>query len=225
MGFDIVQDPGVGPMQGGVVVALAIERHLFDEPDLDALVSGELDERHDVVDVFSLHHHGVDLHSNVVFQEQVQGVHDGLEFVAACDDPEAFAVERVQAEVHRRDAHLFEGAHVRCGQHPIGGEVQVFDARNFRDALHEIHEVVAHKRLAPREADLRDAERCQQCDEAFDLFKGEQVFFREIADAVFGHTVKATQVAAVGYGQAQVGEGPPMIVVKRGHSSVEFTSR
>jgi hypothetical protein len=105
---------------------------------------------------------------------------------------------------------------VRRGEHAIGGEAEVVDAGDGREALHKGYQVAAHEGFAARQAHFAHAEAGHYFDQTQHLFVAKQLVLRHVLDAFFGHAVKAAQVAAVGHGQAQVFQRPAVGVVKRG---------
>ena len=67
-----------------------------------------------------------------------------------------------------------------------------------------VDNAVPHKRLATGQADLADAFLDRDRGETFDLLERQHLVVRLPRDALGGHAVDATQVAAVGQADAKV---------------------
>lgn len=74
-----------------------VKRHLFDKPYLDVVVPGEFNQRNDIVDILFFHHNGVDLHRDLVFQQQPERFHHGFKLIAPGDQLKAVFIQRIEA--------------------------------------------------------------------------------------------------------------------------------
>jgi hypothetical protein len=100
---------------------------------------------------------------------------------------------------------------------PAGGEREVGGQR--RQLLDEQRQVGPHRRLATGEADAVDPVLLdEQTGEPLDLLEGEDLLAGQPLHALFGHAVRAPEVAAVGDREAQVAVHAPVRIDQRpGH--------
>src|ERR1700722_7541103 len=86
----------------------------------------------------------------------------------------------------------------------VGGEGEVDDAGDFAEQGDEIGEVLADGGLAAGELEAGDAVDFDGgFDDLRDFFEGEDFSFGNPGDAVFGHAIDATVIAAVGDADAE----------------------
>ena len=192
-GHDVVLAPAAAVAAG----ALA-HGHVLDEPHVQRAIDGQLRER-EVVLVEAAHGHRVDLHGvEAGRQRGIDSIEGLLQLAAARDLLELLGIERIERDVHARQARLLEvGRHLRQ-QHAVRGHRYVLDAGRMRDSAHEIHHAEAHERLAARQADAADAHARRHAHRLLDLLDAQDVLVRERLHAFFGHAVDAAEIAAVG---------------------------
>jgi hypothetical protein len=122
------------------------------------------------------------------------------------------AVEAVETEVYRFEAQPSQLRYVRGCQYAVGGHMQLREAGYVGEPPHKVHQTRPHEGFAAREPHLRYPHPGQHRYHALHLLVGQQLLFGQILDTRFGHTVKAPQVAAVGYGQPEVVDRAVVII-------------
>jgi CRP-like cAMP-binding protein len=103
----------------------------------------------------------------------------------------------------------------------VGRQGEVAVAGGPGEHRDEAWEPAADQRLAPRQPEVLDPHGRHHRDQVLDLLEGEDLLPLEPRHPLGRHAVLAAEVAAVGYGDAQIGDPPAMPVVQgfpRGHS-------
>jgi hypothetical protein len=134
--------------------------------------------------------------------------------VAPGDLEEAVALQRVDRDVHALDTGGRQRHGIPLEQVAIGRQREVADARDRGEHRGEPGEVPADQRLAAGEAHLLDPQGGHQADQPLDLLEAEELVALEPGHPLGRHAVLAAEVAAVRYGDAQVGDPAPVPVVQ-----------
>ncbi len=71
---------------------------------------------------------------------------------------------------------------------------------------HQGHDVLAHQRLTAGQPQLADAARYEDGTEPVEFFERQKVLLRQESH-VLGHAICTAKIAAVGHGNAQIGDG------------------
>ena len=71
------------------------------------MVFGEFGHGDQVIDVFAIHDHRVDLGGDAVFQQGVKGVHHFFEHIATGDFKKTIGIQSIHTQVDRFDADGF----------------------------------------------------------------------------------------------------------------------
>ena len=90
----------------------------------------------------------------------------------------------------------------------VGGQRQLVERAALqmaRKLAHQMHDVLAHQRLAAGQPQLADALLDEDGAEPVELFERQQVLLRQEGH-VLGHAIGAAEVAAVGDRYAQIGD-------------------
>src|ERR1039457_3725531 len=100
-------------------------------------------------------------------------------------------------------------------QHRISGQREILNPGNGLEALDQPRQVPAYQRLAAGDSQFRHAERHGDAYKPLDLLKGEDLAPIHELDALFRHTVKAADIAAVGDADPQIVVDPCKPVYQR----------
>ena len=73
------------------------------------------------------------------------------------------------------------------------------------EAFDKTGQGLAGERLSAGQPDFIDAQLAQHSAEVYNFFVGKQLFPRRKVDSFLRHAVTTAQIAAVGYGKAEVG--------------------
>src|SRR4029078_2499679 len=111
----------------------------------------------------------------------------------------------VEADVESGEAGFFESLGLLFEQDAIGGESNVKDHLDCRQADDEVGHTRTNQRFAAGEAKLVHAKRGGDADEAFDFFEGEDITTGEEPHIFIRHAVEAANVTAVGDTNPQTG--------------------
>jgi hypothetical protein len=198
--------------------AVAVERHELDEADLEAALAGEVAEAQDVLATEAGHRHRVDLDRADRGEggDRIEAGEHPVERVAAGDLEEAGAGEAVDRDVDAVDPGGDEVGGL-VGEHvAVGGQREVVDTLDRREALDQRREFAPHQRLAAGQADGVDAETGEEADESLDLLEGEDFVTRDPVHPLGRHAVAAAEVAAVGDRHPQIADQPAVRVFE-GH--------
>ncbi|MPM51857.1 hypothetical protein SDC9_98608 [bioreactor metagenome] len=196
---------------------LGVQRHLLDEPQLDALPSGPFDQSRRLVVVDAPHQHRVDLHR---FQARLLRRADPAEDVgmapAAGQSAETLRVEGVERDVDPVQAGGPQILGPRGETDPVGGQRDDGARRQLRDRGDDQRQVPAQQWLTAGEPYAADPEPLHpDPDQADELLVGEQPVVRHPVQPLGRHAIGASQVAAVGEGHPEVCGDPPVGVRQR----------
>jgi len=191
---------------GAAVVVDLAQGHFFDEADVQAFVQGKLHQVRHFVGVVVFEGDAVEFD---VFKAYLLGGADAVEDFAqvamAGEVAEAVGVDAVEADVEAVDAGVFEALGVLAQVGGVGGHAQFVEAGQCAELFHEGDDAAPNEGFAAGDADFVDAEFGEALAELRHFFDAEQ-FVAWQEGHVFGHAVAAAQVAAVGDGQAHVGD-------------------
>ena len=139
------------------------------------------------------------------FARRLDAVQHLLQAIATGEGGEAFALQRVEADVEAADAGGLQLGGALAQLRTVGGDRQVFQFRTLPQACQQAGDALAHQRLAAGDTNAPHAE----ADEGV----GHRVKFLQAEDLVagkelhvFAHAVGAAEVAAIRHRQAQVGD-------------------
>ena len=203
-GYDFVQLPAV---------AVAHVHVLYEPHDVSGAfeIAGQV---RDGVVVDPALHHGVYLDGR---QAHVGGPLDGVEDAAGAEAPsvhllEHFVVDAVQAHGDTVQSGILKVLGLLGQQVAVGGEGDVGDAVNCGNLGNQPRKVSAQQRLAAGDAGLGDPEPGEEPGQPRDFLEGQDFLARQelvcLAEYLSGHTIRATEVAAVGHRDAQVSHRP-----------------
>ena len=122
-------------------------------------------------------------------------------------------VERIEGYVDARESRIPEFRGHLGKQDAVGGERYVLDLRNIVNLADEVHDALAHERLAAGEAHAADARLDRPTREVGNFLDAQDRFVGTKRNALLGHAVYASQVAAVRQGNAQVVDLAPVVVL------------
>ena len=158
---------------GRLPMSFGIERHVFDEPQLEAALAGEAAERNDFVFGESVNRDGVEPDA---FEADFLGGGDAgqhaVEPFAAGDLLKGLFAERIEADVESLEAGAFQVGGLLVEQDAVGRQGEVVDARQRRRAFRPVAAGRARTSGSPPvsrslvHAHLRD-----DADEPLDLFE------------------------------------------------------
>ncbi len=188
-----------------VPVAVGVQRHVFDEPQLEAVLAGKARQRHDLLfgEAANGHRVELDLAEADLLGREDPGQH-AVQSFAAGDLLEHLRLERIEADVQPPQAGVLEGLGLLRQQHAVGGQGDVANARHAGELADQPVEAVPHQRLAAGEPQLVDAHRRHDAHEAFDLLEREDLAARLEAHVLGRHAVEAADIAAIGDADPQV---------------------
>ena len=132
--------------------------------------------------------------------------------LVARDRLEAVGQERVERDVHVREAGGDEAREPALEQQAVGRDAERAHAVERREPRREVDDVAAHERLAARQPDLARARADEEAREAHDLVAREQRLLRREVDALGRHAVCTAEVASLRDRDAQVVVEPPEAV-------------
>ncbi len=199
----------------------AADVHVLDEADLGAPRLRPLDERDELVVVDAADHDRVDLERCEAGPRRgLDAAQHARQLVEAGELLEPVGPQRVEADRDPVEARRAQGGRVLLEQHAVGRHREVVQPRLAGEDLDERGQVVAHERLAARQADAVDAERAEDVGEPADLFELEQVRAGKPHVVLLGHAVVAAQVAAVRHREAEVAERAAEAVRERHGRSI-----
>lgn len=139
----------------------------------------------------------------------VEPLHDAVEIAPAGDVAEFVAVERIERHVDAAHAAIGEFRGEFRKLRAVGGQRQLGEracAHMPAEVPHQRHDVLAHQRLAAGQPQLAHAARYEDGTEPVEFFERQKVLLRQEGH-VFGHAIGAAEIAAVGDGNAQIGDG------------------
>src|SRR3954468_5720638 len=201
----------------GRPAVVGVERHELDEAHLVRVLARELGERDRLLLGEPAHRDRVDLDRVRlgVLREDLEAAQNARQRVAAGPLEEAGALERVDRDVEAVDARAHELLGVALEQVAVRRDREVLDARHAGEHRGERREVAADEWLAAGQAHVADAHVGEQRDEPDDLLEAQDVVALEPRQPLRRHAVLAAEVAAVGDGDADVGDPAPVAVDQR----------
>ncbi|MCY1352793.1 hypothetical protein D9M69_391110 [compost metagenome] len=186
----------------------AAQRHLLDEADVQLVVDGEGHQVLHLVVVAALLHHAVELDAlEPGAARHGDAVQHLVELVATGEGGEAFALQRIEADVQAGDPGGTQVAGHGGQLRTVGGDRQVVQLAARAEAAEQVEQVLAHQRLAAGDANAFDAEADEGVRHRVEFFEGKDLRPRR-EDHVLAHAVRAAEVATIGDRQAQVGDAP-----------------
>ena len=206
---DRVEDLGRGHDLVGAPGAGGVERHELDEAHTHATLAAVGGEVDDLVVVDAAHDHAVDLHRVEAGVERgVDPGQDPVQVVAAGERQEHVGSERVERDVDPPQP---------CRGKVVGHLGQLHAVRGHRDVDLERgeHGDQTRKMRAERGLASGDTHRIEAValdadpDDLRLLLVGEELLPGQPLHAFGRHAVRAAEVAAVGDGDAQIGDPTP----------------
>jgi hypothetical protein len=178
---------------------LGVQGHLLYEAQFVVVLHGPGQQVRGLVVVQPRHQDGVDLDRvQARLAGGFQALDDVLVAIAAGEGLENVGAQCVQGDVHPVQARRLQGRRRALEADAVGGQGHLGARLERGHPLHDADEAWAQQGLAAGEADLSDAQLPYgYVDEADDLVVREQVGLGEPLQALFGHAVRAPQIAAV----------------------------
>jgi hypothetical protein len=140
-----------------------------------------------------------------------------VEFIAVRDRAKAFSIECIKAEINTGDIQFAQFANVRCSKYPVGREMNIANPWNLDKIPDKGHNVLPDEWFSACKPDFTDAKFGQHARESQNLAVREKVFFWQVTNAFFRHTIKAAEVAAVSHRHPQVIQLSSVVVEKGRH--------
>ena len=176
----------------------AADVHVLDETQLGVVAPCELEQSLELVVIEAASDHRVELESR---KPRRARRHDALEhpgeLIAPGQPQKPIAVQRVERDGDALEARLSERERVLGEQHAVGGHGELSEGL-ARKQLHQHRELAPHEGLAAGETNLRHPKRNEAIDQRADLLEGKDVLRGQPRVFLFGHAVRAAQVAAIG---------------------------
>ncbi|VTR70961.1 hypothetical protein DESC_870117 [Desulfosarcina cetonica] len=187
--------------------AAVADGHVFDEADVEGIRQREPAEIDDFVVVDAPHGHGVDLDRG---KTDCMGALDSrphaIKHVIAGNVGIAFAFQRIQADVDAADTGIENPLGIGFEQHAVGGQGDIFQFRNGRQAAQKIDGAVTDQGFSAGDANLLDPQANADVDDAQNFLVAENLVVGQTGDAAIRYAVKASQVTTVGNGNPQIVE-------------------
>ena len=189
------------------------QRHGLDEGQIAALVGAPVEHRQKLVFVEPCQRDHVDLHRQPGGPGCGDAAQRRSEFADARNVAKGVGVERVETDVDAANPR-FDKHRSMVGQpHAVGGQRQFVEpAADERAQLRrEQIDPAPYERFAAGEADTADAARNKAFGKYAHFFYIEDCGSRQKLH-LLGHTIPTSEVAAIGNGQAQIGDAPTVTV-------------
>jgi len=215
--LDALDDLGERNDHGRCPEAALFEGHELDESDDDVFLAGKRGEVLDLIVVEAAHEDAVDFDGAEARLLRGADAADngGKAALNACDALEGGLIDGIHADRDAVEAGFAQGARKVFEQMAVGGDGDV--EASSRDGAHRGElfddgwQVAAKQRLAAGEADFFNAERDEDADQPEIFGSGQLGVLRaDFASA----TVDTFVIAAVGDGDAEVGDGSPVTVAQ-----------
>ncbi len=196
--------PG-GPAFGFVHEGGITKGHKLDEADGDRQRLGEAGEVGEFRVVGAAHGDAVDLRAGETGVDcAMKPAEYRIQITGASDCFEAVWLQAVDADGDAVQPGFFEGPGQVGQLHAVGGEGQFFESLYAAQAVDQVDQVVANGGFTTGELDSADAMNGNsRADHALDLFEAEDIFLGQPADALLGHAVDASEIAAICDADAQ----------------------
>ena len=191
-----------------------IEGHQLDKANGDGSLSRQLDKGAHLIVVEATH--GDDIHFDRR-KPQCQNLLEAGEHLLQSGAPRASAeplrIEGVEADVDAVQARPPQRFGKRGQEYPVGGQMDRLNSRGPDRPLDELQDVTAHQWLPAGVPDLAHPEFRRHTDYAENLGGLQQCVMACEVHPTLGHAVYATKIAAIGHGDPQVVEHPPVPVL------------
>ena len=220
-GFDAALDFGGSDDQLARPMAVGIERHVFDETHDEIAIAGELGEGFDFTVVDAADEDGVDFDG--LEARRLRGVDAGHYFAegfGARDFFELALVEGIEADIDAIQAGGEESIETIGEEVAVGCDGKIGDA-HFFESGDEIFDAFADQRLAAGDADFADAFGDENASKALELVPVEEFVAGHVIFRIGGAAIDAAKIAAIGDGDAQVGDGAAEFIGE-GHPLIGF---
>src|SRR5690606_37899787 len=193
-----------------VAVYLA-ERHGLDQGHVHAAPVRPAQHLEDLGVVDALQRDRVELDPYAGALRGLDAIHDAVEITPAGNGAEFLRIESVEGYVDALHAAIGELTRGPRELGAVGGERQLIERARFqvpRQLAHEMHDVLAHQRLAACQPQLPHTLFDENRTQPVELFEAQQILLWQECH-VFRHAVHAAEIAAVGDRHAQIGDGTP----------------
>ena len=183
------------------------QRHGLDERNVHAASVRPGNQRGDFLFVEGLERNGVDFNLESRVQCGINAFEHLFESPPSRDCGEAFGVQCVEGDVDAAHAESMEIFGVAGELRAVGRErefVKVSGLEVSSQRFDQSHDVSAGEGLAAGEAEAPHAFAYEGDAQALEFLKAQDFLFRQEGH-VFGHAVRAAEVAPVGYRDAEVG--------------------
>ena len=168
--------------------------------------ASELKKRDQFIVVHASHDDGVDLQPGEEGRSFRDAFQDPGEFVSPSERFEPLPIEGIQTD---RQAMEPGGLQFGSGwgqRDAVRGHRKVVKIWLRGQLCDERRDATTQERLTAGEADLVDAQRQKQIDEAIDLLELQDVLAGKPDVLRFGHAVAAAEIAAIGHRQPEIAE-------------------
>ena len=159
-----------------------------------------------VVEAFQ--RHGVDLDLQPGLVGGVEAGEHAIEFAPARHLAEFVGIERIERNVDALDAAGGEIAGEAGKLRAVGGQRQLIERAALevtRQRTEKRHHIAPHQRLAAGKPQLARSQPDERRAQAIEFLERQDVPFGQEVH-VLGHAVDAAEIAAVGHGDAHVGD-------------------
>ena len=158
--------------------------------------------------VDALQRHGIELDLQAGGECGIDTLHHLGKVAPARDGVEFFGIQRVEGDIDAPDAAIGQLAGIFCKLGAVGRQRQLFKRAALemaRQLAHQVHDVLAHQRLAAGQPQFLHALFDEDGAEPVQLFQRQEVLLGQEGH-VLGHAVDAAEVAAVGDRDAQIAD-------------------
>ncbi len=185
-------------------------RHDLDQRERHALAVRPFHQRGDFVLVQILQRNRVDLDGEACRARGLDAGQNLVDIAPAGNGPEFRRIERVQRYVDAAYPAVPQFAGEARQLRAIGCQRQFIEragAEMARERAHQRHHVASDQRFAPGKPQLSHALGDECRTKPVELFECEQICFGQKCH-VFGHAIKAAQIAAIGNRYPQITDRP-----------------
>ena len=214
---DLLSQPGAGAeLVSPAAIAHMTQGHLLDEADVQAPLTGEVDQVQHFVLVAPLEDHGIDL--DPCKARLAGGVNPGQHFLEpamAGNGREPLWAQGVEADVQAPHPGGGQCIRLLADQCAIGGHHQFPQTGQGGDPPGQTEDPPAYQRLTPGETDLVHSQPGESPGHQLELFQREDPAAGQKMH-LLRHAVEAAQVAAVGHRHPQVANAAAKAVLKPG---------
>ena len=194
-------------VEPGCVADLA-HRHDLDQDQVHAAAVAPADHLVELAVVDAAQRHRIDLDREPGALGSVEAAHHLVEIAPARELAEFVGIERVHRHVHPAHADIGQFLGILGELAAVGRQGEFFQraaVEMFSETAEQRHHVLAHQRLAARQAQLLDAATDEGSAQTLQLLERQHLRLGQEGH-VLGHAVDAAKVAAIRHGDAEIGD-------------------